>query len=290
MVLLRGRALQPVRPGWVIKDVLLGKIPLMVADKEETVSEACISDLHNTYQNLIKHENSLRPKAMQLRGMCYNSFVKLFKFAQLLKLVVLVREEEMLYPPDGKLLSLRKADKRTKYGVKVVVSNRRVFRLSDTGIQEERAWGNLCRAWIDNWEIPSEFPRLQVIPGAAPVVPPVVTAPPKVVKVPEEWKPFKWVVTPSVRQFGLLLKHLRVCKAIGIEDPRVSEEIEELSMRLGDWAVFYEDKIATEEERKAPRGELISDWQSKYDGITAVSEALMDEDLDAAIDELMKLV
>ena len=72
---LRGRAAQPIRPGYLIHDVLSGTKPLIVpgATKlevtEQIVSESCMTDIHFTYAVLISRVNQTRPRHRQLRGM-----------------------------------------------------------------------------------------------------------------------------------------------------------------------------------------------------------------------------
>lgn len=266
MVVLRGRGAQPVRPGTTVKGVLLGEIPLPTG---ELVSEAAITDLHNSYKELIKRENALRPKDKWLRGMTAQSFKTLFKFAQLLGLVELVREEPMLFPPPGgPLYSLRKPD-----GVHAVVSTRRVFRLTGVGREDERSWTNLCRAWMEKWPAPA---KIEYAPPYVP--PPPKPRPPKVVPV---FVPFKWVAKPSMRQFRLLARHLEELQSIGIDAPDVSAEVDHLAMRVGDWLLDIEDSL--DEARAIHYTEAIHKYEVWHKCITGVMEGLMDMDLPRAI-------
>ena len=140
MANLKGRGSQAVRPGITIKGVLMGEIPL---PNGEHVTEATITDIHNTYKELIHRENMRRPKNKKLHGMTYPSFYALFRLARYLGLVEVVRDELMLSPPaGGDLYSLRRDD-----GMDVVVSTRRVYRLTDKGREAEQSWQNLHRAW-----------------------------------------------------------------------------------------------------------------------------------------------
>ena len=151
----RGKPASPARPGKLIKEVLMGQRPLVSGD---LVKEAAIVDLHNVYKNFIYEQNMTRAKGSKLKGMVYSSFLRLFKFAQLLDLVTLVREEPMLFPPGKKnLYSVRK---RPTDGTRVfaVISKRRVFKLSELGKADELSWTDLCRAWRENWSAPQAAP------------------------------------------------------------------------------------------------------------------------------------
>lgn len=144
----KGRGLQPIRPGLTIKGILMGQIPLATG---ELVTQATITDIHNAYQELIQQENMLRPKSRKLRGMRYPSFYALFRLARYLGLVEFVRDEPMLFPPpSGHLYSLRKDAE-----MEVVVSTRRIYRLTDKGREAKQSWQNLHRAWRYSRSIPS---------------------------------------------------------------------------------------------------------------------------------------
>jgi len=138
MTTLRGRAGQPLHPGHTIKAVLSGEIPLIIG---EFVKEACITDIHSVYKLLTKQENHTRSKGKKLRGMNYDSFLTVFRFARYLGLVEEVREESMIH--ERKLLSIRVEPD----GPHVVESKRIIYRLTPAGMQEEDAWSNLCGAW-----------------------------------------------------------------------------------------------------------------------------------------------
>ncbi len=274
MVTLRGRGATPVRPGLVTKGVLLGQIPLATG---ELVTEAAITDLHGSYKELIKRENTLRPKARRLRGMTYRSFLTLFKFAQLLNLVELVREEPMLFPPPGgPLLSVRKPD-----GAEVVISARRVFKLTAVGQEDERSWSNLCRAWIEQWPAPEkmEYAPPYVPPPKPPVAPP---------KPPEVFTPYKWIPTPSTARFKTLLAHLETMEAIGAAEPEIAAEVDRLSMLVSDWVMEIGD--ALDDARAINNVRAIRRLEPQFKAITALTEALMDGDLRRAISSLRELV
>ncbi len=266
-----------MRPGLVTKGVLLGLIPLATG---ELVTEAAITDLHSSYKELIKRENTLRPKARRLRGMTYRSFLTLFKFAQLLNLVELVREEPMLYPPPGgPLFSVRKPDGEPR----VVISGRRIFRLTAVGTEDERSWSNLCRAWIEKWPAPE---KLEYAPSYVPPEKPPVVKPP--VEVPEVFTPYKWMPTPSTARFKTLLEHLETMEAIGAGEPEIAAEIDRLSMLVSDWVMEIGD--ALDDARAISNTRAIRRLEPQLKSITALTEALMDGDLRGAITSLREIV
>lgn len=277
MVTPRGRGATPIRPGITVKGVLMGRIPLATG---ELVEEAAIVDLSNAYKELIKRENELRPKVKRLRGMHYRSFYTMFKFAQLLHLVVLVREEPMLYPPPGgALYRVEKPD-----GIRVAVSTRKVFKLSDVGREDDRCWTNLTRAWKEGWVPPLaiEYAPPYVRPPEYEEVPKPPPKPPKV--PPVGFTPYKWVPTPSMRQFRLLLKHLRILEELGIGAPGVEPEVDRLSQQIGDWLLEIEDDLADAKAIfHAEAIEKLEKWQVQ---VTKTMEGLIDRDLSRAVEGL----
>ncbi len=194
--MLKGRAATPVRPGFMIYNILAGKQP--IGEKKEIVHEAGIVDLHRQYRALIENENHYRTKKTRLRPMTYHSFVKIVKFAQLLGLVKVVREVPMVHPPDNK--RLYRVSKRPAGGLSVVISKIRVIQLTDLGQQETVAWRNLCRAWIEEWPIPTigEPVPLYVLPEdrAQPIIEPKKRGRPP---LPEELKKVK---VPGTKKRG----------------------------------------------------------------------------------------
>lgn len=277
MSTLRGRAAQPIRPGMVVKGILLGQIPLATG---ELVTEAAIADLAAAYKELIKRENTLRERSKRLRGMTSFSFKTYFRFAQLLGLVELVREEPMMYPPPGgHLYSVRKPD-----GVHVVISRRRIFKITILGTQDELSWTNLCKAWREGWPAPQ---KVEFIPPeeAPPITPP---AKPPVELPAEEFAPYRWVSKPSEAQFRSLLKHLKALKAIGIEDLKVSGEVDRLSMLIGDWQLDIEDSL--EDAKAIAHTEAVRKLEKWTKAVTGIAEGLMDADLDRSIGALKELV
>lgn len=300
---LRGKASTPARPGVVTKQVLMGERPLVTG---ETVSEAAIVDLHNVYKQFIYEQNLLREHKSRLRGMVYMSFVKLFKFAQLLGLVELVREEPMLYPPPGgNLYSVRKQTGDTR--VFATISKRRVFKLTDKGKEDERSWSDLCRAWREAWPAPQrlevpivlervpveEVPVEEVLPVEIPIeaVPPKVkrARKPRVKKVVEAEAPtLKLQVKPSRDQYVLLLDHLRKLNEIGIDNTRVQKEVDKLANMVGEWVAEVTEALedATSIGAKAKAIE----FRYLRNVLTAVDEGLLDRDIPRAIEHLEKLI
>lgn len=282
---LRGRAAQPVRPGFMIRDVLAGLKPLITpgAAKGEVVeqpaTEACMTDLHFTYAVLIDRENQTRPKHMRLRGMTTESFAKLFRFAKYMGLLEFIRSEDMLSPPPG--LPLLQLVGRTG----IAVSMRHIYKLSDLGTAEEVAWGDLRKAWQEKWEmprkleVPIEAPPEEVAVPPPPKVPPKVEAPEV---IPRTW----FAERPSVREFKLLLKHLRTLEAIGVDEPEVRTEIaRRLEHVPGDWIVNLEDLIEVEK-----RPAVLERYRRWLDAMTPLYESLADRDLERGIAILEALV
>jgi hypothetical protein len=133
----KGRALQKVRPGLVVKDVLMSKIPIR---DSQYVTEASITDLHNAYKNQINDYNILQEKTKRLRGMNVYSFTTLFKFARLLGLVEYVRDEPMHIT--GSLYHVEDGAK-----LRIVANTRKIYRLTDKGKEDTISWNNLCGTW-----------------------------------------------------------------------------------------------------------------------------------------------
>ncbi len=275
-VTLRGRAATPVRPGLVVKSVLMGETPLATG---EIVSEAAITDLHSAYQELIKRENAVRPRAKRLRGMTYPSFLKIFKFAQLLHLVELVREEPMQFPPpSGSLYSVRKPN-----GPHVMISTRRIFKISSLGTADEKSWTNLCKAWIEDWPAPQK----------AEYLPPVyIPRPPKEKpsKLPPvaEFTPYDWVAIPSTAEFKRLNDHLKLLGGLGLDTIGVADEVARLSHKMFGWTVEIEEGI--EDARAIQHTEAVGKGENWLEHVTATKEALLDQDLPRAIENLEVLI
>ena len=269
MTILRGRAATPVRPGFTIKGVLLGEIPLATGDH---VTEAAITDLHGAYKELIRQENDLRPRARRLRPMTAFSFRTLFKFAQLLDLVELVREEPMVFPPPGgNLLSIRGSGDEAK----VVKSTRRVFKLTAVGAEDERSWSNLNRAWREEWPAPAKLEYIEPVKRE----PPPRKPPPKKKEPVEQvlFTPFVIPRDPTPINFRLLAAHLRILDGIGIDNPEVVSEVARLSTSINSWEVDILDGI--EAARSISFAEEVTRLTKWSDLMTTVREGLDGNDL-----------
>jgi len=273
---LKGRANTPVRPGFVVKNVLMGQQAVYLTG--ELTTEVSVVDLHRTYKALVKEENQSRPIAKRLRGMTYKSFVTLFKFAQLKGLVELVEEREMeMPPPSGHLLSIRKEGE--EFGV--VRSKIRVFRLTEAGRQDERSWANLCKSWIEGWPVP------QPLGYAIPTTRPLVVRPP--IKEEPTWTPIKKAETYSIRAATTMLKHLKILDVVGINSPGVRDELERVVSIMADWDVNLDIKIEKEEAKKKPSEELLERYNEKKEDISTVAEHLEEGELKEAIEAMEKL-
>jgi len=273
MVTLRGRRASPIRPGLITKQVLLGEVPLATG---ELTNEAAIIDLYNAYRAVLKSVNELRPRDKRIKGMSMKSYYTMFKFAQLLGLVVLVREEPMVFPPpSGALYRVEKPD-----GVHVVTATRKIFTLTDIGREDERSWSNLTTAWKEQWPAPQKV--------EVPIVPLVPPRPPKPPVVPPvTFTPYKWSPTISIVRVKSLARHLETLETIGIDKPEVEDEVDRLSMRIGDWVIAIEDAI--EDARALGATEVVERHRERLALVTHVSEGLMDRDLRRAINALQEL-
>ena len=303
--ILRGKASTPARPGVVTKQVLMGERPLITG---EMVTEAAIVDLHNVYKQFVYEQNQLRARRSRLKGMVYMSFVKLFKFSQLLGLVELVREEPMLYPPPhGHLYSVRRQVGDTR--VFATISKRRVFKLTDKGREDERSWSDLCRAWREEWPAPQrlevpivlerelveEVPVEEVpVEGVPPEEVAVEAAPPRVKKprakkVEEAEVPtLKLNIKPSKEQYVLLLDHLHKLNDIGIKNTRVQKEVDKLANMVGEWVAEVTEALEDATSIGA-KGEAI-EFRHLRNVFTGADEGLLDRDIPGAIEYMEKLV
>jgi len=280
MTTLRGRAATPVRPGLTAKAVLLGQVPLATG---EHVSEASISDLHNAYKELIKQENTLRPAAHRLKPMTYRSFLTLFKFAQLLHLVELVREEPMeLPPPGGSLLSIRGSGDAAI----VTISARRIFKITQVGADDEKSWSDLCRAWREGWTAPQKLEY----------APPIITGRPRKVEeevLPQppaegEFKSFKLPRDPTAVNFRLLANHLLILDSIGADDKSVSGELSMLATAINSWEVDILD--ALDEARSIGYTDEVDRFEVWRGLMASVRESLEAKDIVRAVSALESLI
>ncbi len=284
-----------VRPGWMIKDILSGQLPLIRRSEEDPsvleeaiVSEACIQELSFSYKQYIRRENELRGATHKLRGMVYSSFVKLFKFVQLLGLVSLVDERPMRFSP-GDLLSVRDHERH-----EVVESMRRFFELSEHGVVEGVAWQNLVRAWSEGWHIPSAAPPVEAPPVEVPEAPPVEVpeAPPEAVPVRPR-RPPKAKVPPEllpipvekgslvgIRNIKRVIKYLGELEGVELT-PELTKNLELVENRLEDWLVETEDAIDRFEEREDEEG--AEKARLRYDWLEIARGALEEHEISEAI-------
>lgn len=279
---LRGRAVMSIRPGLITKAVLLGQTPLATG---ELVTEASISDLGAAYKEAVKRENALRPKAKQIRGMTSYSFKTLFKFAQLLGLVELVKEEPMLYPPPGgPLYSIRKPD-----GVHVVESTRRVFKITDTGREDELCWSNLCKAWRVGTVAPQklEVPLVTKPPPRKPPRRPPKKVPPVAPLVPI-FEPYVLGAKPTEEKLSGLLAHLEKLETLGIEAKGVASELSRITTGLDAWIVEADDMY--EDARVLGIRRVMAEWMKIRDVLRVTAEALDERNITGAIALMKELV
>jgi len=322
MVKLIGRAASAIRPGIIIKDVLMGKLPLSTG---EFVTEAAIVDLFNAYKRQLMEHNQVRSQKKQIRGMHYRSFYTLFRFAQLLHLVEFVREEEADWRRKAPI-TLKTSLVRVEEGAGTgklhrVISNKRVFRLSAIGKEDVKSWLDLCRAWREGWTAPQiaeipvieeevatpslfevEAPPLEVVPPEyAPVGPPpkrprgrprtkpMVEGAVEVEKAPVLGVPrLKLQIRPSGDQFYTLYNHLLRLRDIGSTNEDVKIEIRRLAVQVGEWVAEAAEAVQRAHERGVAR-EVI---EVRYlrDKLIHLDEALLDDKLGSAIEQLTALM
>lgn len=278
MATLRGRAAFPIHPGKIVKLTLLGRIPLVTG---ELVEEAAITDIFGAYKGEVARVNELRPREKRIHGMRYSSFYTMFRFSRLLGLVQLVREEPMLFPPPGEpLLRIEKREGKAE----VQVSTRKIFKLTETGALDEKSWSDLTRAWKEQWPRPQPlFVVYAEVPLPAPPKPKVKLPP----KPPIGFTPYEWHESPSVARFKSLLAHMRTLHASGLEFPGVREEVDRLSMLIGDWSMAEEDDL--EEAQAIGHRKAIERHELRIPLLEKLLEALDDRDLETAISALEDL-
>ena len=313
----RGKPTTPARPGIIIKEVLSGRRALVSGDM---VTEAAITDISAVYRDFIYEVNKTRPRDNKLKGMVYSSFLKVFKFAQLLGLVELVREEPMLFPPgNSNLYSVRKKHiAGDGYRVNAVISKRRIFKLSALGEADEVSWTDLCRAWREGWNAPQKLDHPVVLiepeiipepiteteeemaeevitPEEEPVVRRGRGRPKGTYKKPREAEEvgtplseFSLSKIPSQQQYALLLNRLILLDSIGVNDTNVTIEIGKIAAIVEEWTV-----VATEQYEAAESKNIASDvFRTRFIRTTtyALSENLLDKNLPSAIGNLQKLL
>jgi hypothetical protein len=282
---LRGRAAQPLRPGFITKAILSGDIPLTTG---ELVTEASVTDIHDVYVYLTKQENITRPRDKRFRGMTYASFITMFRFARCLGLVEKVREEPLLFPPPGvTLLSIRTFD-----GTPAVVESKRViWRLTENGKEDELSWTNLRKAWAEHWPVPQKIAEgVPPIPVVTPIIPevapieekPITAAPPVRLKRP------KLSEAPSIAQFRKLLAYLKDIRDSDLSTSETSKELYDISGITGDWTISLEDTLENAKNAGQKSKVLKLEQWRKY--ITQATEGFLDDDIEAIIYSLEKLV
>lgn len=281
MATLRGRAAQPLRPGFIVKAVLSGDIPLTSG---EIVRQASITDVHQVYKYLTRQENITRPREKRLKGMSYLSFITMFRFARYMGLVEKVREEAMLFPPPGDpLLSIRKPDDVPE----VVESKRVVYQLTKAGVEDEVAWSNLRKAWAEGWPVPQKAKEYAPTPPPTYVEPAKPEVPVEKVKVAKLKRP-KLAETPSVTQFRKLLSYLKSIQASGLGAKEIAKELYDVSGATSDWAVAIEDAMeAARRTGQKARLETLAKW-NRY--ISEMAEGFLDDDLPRIIAALEEVV
>lgn len=249
--LRRGRAASYVRPGLVIKDILLGKIPI---EDQHTgvihpVTEACPTDIHREYKRLVREHNSLT--GIKVHPSHYTSFITMFRFAHELGLVELVRKEDMISPPPtGNLYTVARHD-----GAHVEISKRNVYRLTETGKQDELSWTNLCRAYIEHWIAPQKAPEVAIA------------------AVPTR---YKFSEIPSKEQLTMLMEHLKSMVKIN------ENELDDLVDKMDAWLDYYEKRLGIAKDRE------------KYEQLSELTSELMkninQRELKTAVETLNKMI
>jgi len=212
--------------------------------------------------------------------MTYRSFVTLFKFAQLKGLVELVEERDMEFPPkSGGLISIRHEGGE----VEVVPSKIRVFRLTQSGSQDERSWANLCKSWMEGWPVPQplqyKIPETKPTPSGIPVVEKKTT-----------WTSLVRTQSYTVRRASMMKDHLETLDAIGINTKGVRDELDHVRSILADWETDLDIKIEREEKKKAPDDELLERYETNRSNIVTVGELLEEHELKEAIEAMEDLI
>jgi hypothetical protein len=232
----------------------------------------------------------------------------MFYFAQLLKLVELVREEPMLFPPPhGSLYNVIRSPDTGR--IRAMHTMRRIFRLSSIGKEDEKSWCNLTRAWKEQWSAPQKMDIMpstditvieKLVPTGKELKIPkekvegkrgrkkkVITAPVEI--QPEATIPaFEWEIKPSQKQYGRLLKHLGEIDKLDQTREDVIKHIDDLTTRIGDWAVGIDD--ALEDAKTANNTRLIGRLSAERKLVNDVYEGFIDRELGRAIKALSKLI
>lgn len=243
--LRRGRAAGYGRPGIFIKDMLSAKVP---NEDGRFVTEAAVVDVHRAYKRYVREHMLIVGK--RTRPMVYSSFITLFRFAHELKLVEMVRKEDMLYPPPtGHLYTAGRHD-----GIHIETSTRHIYRLTDVGKQDDLSWTNLTRAYIEHWVVPQKLPEVAVAVE------------------------YKFSPTPFRGHLIALLEHLKALQKTGFK----KEELDRLGMQTGDWVIYYEDRLRVSKEKGI--------YQPLLDKANRLSEQLIVLDIQGAINTLADMI
>lgn len=294
-----GRARSPIRPGLVIKDILMGRIPVITWDEtgrvEKFVDEACIVDMHYTYKELMRREAQLHEMRRTSRVMTYSSFCHLFKFARYLGLVEFTHYEPMIFPPpQGHLYQIGKHD-----GVHVRISQRKFFKLTELGIQDERAWTDLCNAYKQGWTLPQKVEYAE--PYIRPPIPPreKITKRPRKPKprepvdlapdeFPEEPEAEVFAEEPSVGEYTKMVDHLKTLEGIGLEREDVQQTIDELTTTIDPWIVYVLETKGAAEKAK----DLGTYWRYKKeeDLLYELYDKIEERDIAGAVTLLGRLI
>ena len=128
-----------IRPGRVIRDILIGAIPLIPG---AFVQEASVAELFLAYKRLLYIENSYRFEGFEQKGMTCRSFRNYMRHAHGLKLIEYVKtvtQDEPLYAELAKYVE-------TKDGFEYGNAMRKVFKITQKG-QTSSDWDGLCGAY-----------------------------------------------------------------------------------------------------------------------------------------------
>jgi len=267
MAYLRGRAASPIRPGTIVKNILLGNIPLESRTNISYVSYAAVTDLHNTYKEHIRRENMTRES--KLRGMSYHSFATWFRFAKYLGLVEKVKEEPANVPS-----VLSRIVRTTTGRLSIRRTSRVLYGLTAAGIAEERAWQDLTTAWKDNWELGQPALKLKV-------------------KIPE----FEKVTIPDVpypEHFVQVAKYLRKLILIAHLNEEAREEIYNVAVKIRKWLkeftsthkALYEQYEDTGSESAKSSADELQEW---IDSLQSVYNLLTKVEIEEAADMLEEM-
>jgi hypothetical protein len=256
----------------------MGKIPL---DTGEYVTEAAITDIFKAYKSELGRVNDLRPRDKHIRGMRYSSFYTMFRFAILKGLVEMLREEEAAYnrkkiiTPENTLFRVEKIGDKPH----IIISTRKVYKLSDVGYEDEKCWSDLTNAWKLNWgvgqKLDYELPTLteeeleeeeeeeeKKIKAAKPI--------------PKDKKPAgftsirpKWRDILTVKRGNDLISHLKILHSLGVNFPGVAKESDTISSLLADWIIDVEDRM-----KSSKKHDDIIKYQAWIDALNRASEEL----------------